>query len=82
MRRRSGCWRADRTKNNKAHVVPLSKQALAELRSSPHEEGFLFSVNGKKPLQNWSKLKIKLDKLFEEEAEEARAGEARAVEAS
>jgi integrase len=61
----------DRTKNNKAHAVPLSKQALAELQSSPHEEGFLFSVNGKKPLQNWSKLKIKLDKLFDEEAKKA-----------
>jgi integrase len=61
----------DRTKNGRAHIVPLSRQALAELQLSPHEEGFLFSVTGEKPLQNWSKLKAKLDKLFDEEAKKA-----------
>lgn len=69
----SATWtlRGDRTKNAKQHIVPLSRQALAELKQSPFEEGYLFSITGERPLQNWSKLKRKLDPLFDEEAKKA-----------
>lgn len=62
----------DRTKNAKVHAVPLSRQVLAELNASPFKTGYLFSVSGERPLQNWSKLKAKLDPLFEEEAKKAK----------
>lgn len=72
---RSATWTLarDRTKNARPHVVPLASQALAELKTSPFKTGYLFSVSGERPLQNWSKLKAKLDPLFEEEAKKARS---------
>jgi integrase len=61
-----------RTKNGRDHLVPLSPQALgvlevlqpdAKLRSGP-----VLTTNGKVPINGFSKLKVSLDKLVQEEA--------------
>ena len=50
----------ERTKNHRAHIVPLSDAALEIIRATPRIEGqeFLFSANG---YSGWSKSKAALD---------------------
>ena len=52
----------DRTKNNRAHVVPLSTRALADLAGVPQRSGrdHLFGEGGR-GYQGWSKSKLILD---------------------
>lgn len=55
----------DRTKNNREHLVHLSKQALAILASIPKKEGtdFVFPSRANTPIESYSKVKIHLDIL-------------------
>src|SRR5262245_44311648 len=54
---------ASRTKNGKAHIVHLSKGAIAVLVRMPKLASFVFSLSGRKPFQNFSAAKRELDKL-------------------
>jgi integrase len=55
-----------RTKNGKAHAVPLSPQALAIINAMPRIEGcdFVFTANGKIAVTGFSKIKRNLDALL------------------
>lgn len=72
----SATWKipANRTKNKKAHLVPLSPMVIAELEATLFRQGWVFSVSGDKPMQNWSYWKRKIDPLFEAALSE-RSGE-------
>ncbi|WP_265562804.1 tyrosine-type recombinase/integrase [Sphingomicrobium arenosum] len=59
---------ATRTKNKKPHTVPLSNLAREEVFAMRNEGGYLFSVNGERPIQNWSYWKPRLSKLVDTEA--------------
>jgi integrase len=52
-----------RTKNKKTHFVQLSNQALAVLKRQTQQGPFVFSVQGSKPFQGFSKAKRELDRL-------------------
>jgi integrase len=52
-----------RTKNAKAHIVHLSKQALAVLKRADHREPLVFSPLGTKLFQNFTHAKRLLDQL-------------------
>jgi len=54
---------ASRTKNAKAHIVHLSKEALAVVLRTPRLGSFVFSLSGTKPFQSFSAAKRELDKL-------------------
>jgi integrase len=58
----AGIWTipGTRTKNKKAHMVPLPALAVAELKRIPGREGWVFSASGKGPVQNWSYWKRRL----------------------
>jgi integrase len=51
------------TKNDEAHLIPLSAPAKALLDSMPRIAGsdFVFTTTGEKPISGWSQPKIKLD---------------------
>lgn len=58
---------AARSKNGKAHVVPLSAPALAELDAIAGKEtwptrGFVFSTTKTTPISGYSKVKARLDR--------------------
>jgi integrase len=58
---------AERFKSNATHMVPLSEQAVAVLKSLPHftKGDYLFSTTfGEKPVAGFSKGKARLDKLM------------------
>jgi integrase len=50
---------ADRTKNHREHIVPLSRQALEILKRQPRRETFVFG--GKRGFIKWDKPKAALD---------------------
>jgi integrase len=52
-----------RTKNRRAHVVPLAPAAQAIVAAAPRVEGcrFVFSTTGRTPVSGWSKVKRRLD---------------------
>lgn len=55
-----------RTKNKRAHLVPLSKQVmvlLKHLRSRTTDEGLVLTTNGKTPISGFSKAKEAIDLL-------------------
>jgi integrase len=52
-----------RTKNAKAHIVHLSKQALAVLKRADQREPLVFSPLGTKTFQNFTHAKRLLDQL-------------------
>jgi integrase len=55
-----------RTKNHRAHTVPLSKAAqeiLAGVQRVP-ESPFIFTTTGTTPVSGWSKTKRRLDQLM------------------
>jgi integrase len=60
---------ADRTKNKRAHFVPLAPMARETLSSVPRLAGcpYVFSTNGRTPVSGWSKVKQRLDVLMEAE---------------
>ena len=53
----------ERTKNGRAHIVPLSPQALAIIEATPRIEGcpFVFTTTGKVPVAEFSRIKRILD---------------------
>jgi integrase len=53
----------ERTKNHRAHVVPLSPLALDIIEKVPSIEGcaYVFSTTGASPVSGWSKIKGRLD---------------------
>ena len=51
-----------RTKNHKAHVVPLAPMAQALIESKKTD--FVFTTTGRSPLSGWSKLKLRLDEAM------------------
>ena len=52
----------ERTKNDEAHVVPLSPLAVDQLRAmSPKRSGLVFTTTGKTPISGFSKAKRTLD---------------------
>lgn len=45
----------DKTKNNERRVIPINKTLFDQLIQMPHNEGYIFSVDGEKPYSNtWS----------------------------
>jgi integrase len=57
-------WRlpAARTKNGKAHTVPLSPQAVAVIKATPRIVGdFVFTSDGRVPVDGFSRVKRILD---------------------
>ena len=69
-------WRlpASRTKNKRAHVVPLSRAARDLIGSMPTiagKPGFIFTTNGETHVSGWSKTKRRLDAKMAELAGEA-----------
>ena len=54
----------ERTKNGRAHIVPLSRLAVAILKELPRtNERYAFSVNGKAAINGFGKPKDRLDAL-------------------
>ena len=65
---------ADRAKNGRAHVVPLSRLALEQIHGlHPVGTTYVFSTTGDVPVNGWSKVKHRLDARM---AELARAEKA------
>ncbi len=58
-----------RTKNKRAHFVPLAQMARAEISSVPRIAGcsYIFSTTGRGPINGWNKAKRRLDIFMEEE---------------
>jgi integrase len=58
-----GMWRlpGSRTKNGKAHVVPLPPLAHELIASMPVNSDFVFSTNGQTPVSGWNRMKRRLD---------------------
>ena len=52
-----------RTKNAKAHIVHLSHHSLAVLKSTPWRAGLVFSFDGARPFNVFSRAKRQLDQL-------------------
>lgn len=65
-------WRiaGARTKNGKAHVVPLAPQAIDLLKGLPNIGGeFVFTTNGTTPVSGFAKAKRKIDAAMLEAAQ-------------
>jgi len=60
----------ERTKNKRSHQVPLSRSALAVLKSAPDTGNFIFLIRGDAPIQGWSLAKTEIDELMLEAAGE------------
>jgi integrase len=58
-----GMWRlpGSRTKNGKAHIVPLPPLAHELTASMPVNGDFVFSTNGRTPVSGWNRMKRRLD---------------------
>jgi integrase len=52
-----------RTKNAKAHIVHLSRQALAALKREDQRGPFVFTLLGTRPFQDFARAKRRLDRL-------------------
>lgn len=64
LERRVWTLPAERSKNRRSHVVPLSRQAVDILQSLPRFEGSEFAFSpGKTPPSGFSKAKPRLDKM-------------------
>ena len=69
---------AERSKNGRPHIWPLSEQALAVIDDVPQINGGdpVFSLDGEKPINGWSKIKARLDTIItKRRAKEAGAEE-------
>jgi integrase len=62
-----------RTKNKRPHIVPLSPQAVAIIKSRPvfGDEGLLFTNTGNTPVSGYGKIKKRVDDWISEKREEA-----------
>jgi integrase len=54
---------AERSKNGKAHLVPLSDFALELLASIPRHSEWIFSATGRCPINSFNKAKRRIDEL-------------------
>jgi integrase len=54
---------AEKSKNGRAHEVPLSPAALDILKSLPHMGELVFTTTGTTPIAGFSKAKTRLDEL-------------------
>jgi integrase len=54
-----------RTKNGRLHEVPLSRQVIGVVKGLPRISAspYVFSLDGKKPINGWTEHKKKLDKI-------------------
>ena len=61
--RDDGTWHIPgaRTKNAKAHVVPLAPAVRELIASVPGDSEFIFTKTGKTPLSGWTHIKTRLD---------------------
>jgi integrase len=50
-----------KTKNGKAHQVPLAEAALEIIKAQPRRGGFVFGERGDAPFSGWSRCKKRLD---------------------
>ena len=79
----AGAWTipAERSKNRKPHIVHLSPQATAILKTLPCTDGspFILTTTGRAPVSGFSKAKGHLDKAIA--TARAKAAEGREVEA-
>jgi integrase len=53
-----------RTKNKRAHVVPLpplARELTAGAKGKPGAAGFIFTTTGRSPVSGWSRMKDRLD---------------------
>lgn len=69
---------AERMKADRAHEVPLAPEAIRLLKALPRfmNGEYVFSTtHGEKPVNGFSKAKVRLDKLISEARAKARAGE-------
>ena len=57
---------ANRTKNNRPHLVPLTPLVIRIIRSCPKSSDFVFSSTGRTPASGFSKAKMRLSKLMGE----------------
>jgi integrase len=69
--------KGDRTKNGRAHVIPLSVPARALLDTMvPIQEcDFVFSVDGRRPLNSWSYVKGLLEGVWRQRLAPARSAQ-------
>ena len=70
---KEGIWTipGGRTKNKKAHTVPLSRAAVDILRNAPTikgERGLVFTLNGKVPFTSWYPVRNQLHDAMEKAA--------------
>jgi integrase len=75
--RDDGSWHlpSARTKNKRAHVVPLSPLACDLIASMGDEDtGLVFTTNGRTPVSGWSRMKRRLDAAMLELAKQERGG--------
>ena len=56
----------ENTKNSKAHEVPLSPEVIEVITRLPRMGEFVFTTDGHKPINGFSKLKVALDKALVE----------------
>jgi integrase len=71
-----GSWHlaGSRTKNKKAHVVPLPPLARDLIANMPGHEGLVFSTTGTSPVSGWSRMKRRLDERMLALAKQERGG--------
>lgn len=62
----AGNWTlaSEDTKSSRAHLVPLSPQAIEILKATPHFGGYVWSSDGETHIKGYSKAKKKLDALL------------------
>ncbi len=65
-------WRlpAERTKNARVHLIPLSTMSTEVIGALPRVDGsdYVFTMTGAAPVSGWGKVKQRLDKLIAEAA--------------
>jgi integrase len=73
-----GTWRlpGTRTKNHKAHIVPLSPAAQAIVAAVPNVHEIIFSTTGRSPPSGWSRAKYRLDQEMLKLAQQERGAAA------
>jgi len=58
---------AQKTKNHKGHDVPLSRQALELIEQMPDVGDVIFTIDGARPIRNFSRIKLAVDKIMKPE---------------
>lgn len=73
-----GTWHlaGTRTKNKRAHVVPLPPLARDLIAAMPGESGLIFTTTGTSPVSGWSRMKKRLDAAMLELARKEKGAKA------